>query len=78
MRPIKPSPAFRARCWQGRKKSHHVLIDFGEVTASSCLGWGEAGNPLHPGVCQSTRRLPLVSAPPLPEPLPLKSLPLLA
>lgn len=41
-----------------------MLIDFGEVTASSCLGWGEAGNPLHPGVCQSTRRLPLVSAPP--------------
>lgn len=49
------------RIGRAERKAAACFIDFGEVTGSACLG--EAGNPLHPGVCQSTRRLPLVSVP---------------
>lgn len=52
-RPIKPEPAFRApRIGRAERKASLCFIDFGEVTGSTCLG--EAGNPVHPGVCQRT------------------------
>lgn len=55
------------------------FIDFGEVTASSCLGWGERQET--PSI-QASARAPagflLSQLPTSPEPLPLKSLPLLA
>lgn len=55
------------------------FVDFGEVTASSCLGWGERQET--PSI-QASARAPagflLSQLPTSPEPLPLKSLPLLA